>query len=135
MHLSVMLILSILPHAVRQTWIMRPKPEVEPSTFFDLDIRVGRVVDIRPHDTARKSAYVVDVDFGLLGVRTTSAQVAHYEVEQLRDRLVVGVVNIGSRQIAGVRSEFLMLGAYASDGRVGLLSVDQPGPEPGDVVG
>lgn len=114
---------------------MRPKPPVEPSNFFDLDIRVGRVVDVRPHETARSAAYVVDVDFGLLGVRTTSAQVAHYDAEQLRDRLVVCVVNIGTRQIAGVQSEFLMLGAYASDGKVALLNVDQPGPEPGDVIG
>lgn len=114
---------------------MRPKPEVEPGNFFDLDIRVGRVVDVRPHETARSAAYVVDVDFGLLGIRTTSVQVPHYASEDLRDRLVVGVVNIGSRQIAGVQSEFLMLGSYASDGTVCLLSVDQPGPEPGDVVG
>lgn len=114
---------------------MRPKPEVEPNNFFDLDLRVGRVVDIRPHETARNAAYIVDVDFGLLGVRTTSAQIAHYDPEELRDRLVIGVVNIGARQIAGVRSEFLMLGAYATDGRVHLLSVDQPGPEPGDIIG
>lgn len=114
---------------------MRPKPEVEPNNFFDLDVRVGRVVAVRPHETARNAAYVIEVDFGLLGVRTTSAQVAHYEAEQLRDRMVVGVVNIGARQIAGVRSEFLMLGSYATDGKLHLLAVDEPGPEPGDVVG
>lgn len=114
---------------------MRPKPPVEPSSFFDLDIRVGRVVDVRPHETARSAAYVVDVDFGLLGVRTTSAQVSHYTQDELRGRLVLGVVNIGTRRIGGVKSEFLMLGAYADDGKVSLLSVDQPGPEPGDIVG
>lgn len=114
---------------------MRPKPEVEPNSFFDLDIRVGRVVDVRPHETARNAAYVVDVDFGLLGVRTTSAQVSHYTADDLRGRLVIGVVNIGSRQIAGVKSEFLMIGAYATDGTVHLLAADQPGPEPGDIVG
>jgi len=108
---------------------------VEPSTFFDLDIRVGRVVDVRPHEAARNAAYVVDVDFGLLGVRTTSAQISHYDATDLKDRLVVGVVNIGTRRIGGVKSEFLMLGAYAEDGKVGLLAVDQPGPAPGDVVG
>lgn len=114
---------------------MRPKSEVEPSSFFDLDMRVGRVVDVRPHETARNAAYVVDVDFGLLGVRSTSAQVSHYAADELRDRLVVGVVNIGSRRIAGVKSEFLMLGAYTGDGTVNLLSVDQRGVEPGDQVG
>lgn len=114
---------------------MRPKPEVESNYFFDLDVRVGRVVAVRPHETARSAAYVVDVDFGLLGVRTTSAQIVHYDAEELRGRLVVGVVNIGVRQIAGVRSEFLLLGSYATDGKVHLLSVDQPGPEPGDIVG
>lgn len=120
---------------------MQAKPGVDPSTFFDLDIRVGRVVDVRQHGKARKPAYVLDVDLGALGTRTTSAQLTNYRPEQLRGRLVVCVANIGARRVAGVRSELLVLGAYTGDGSVALLSVDQtepvddPAPRPGDAVG
>ncbi|HEY0692464.1 MAG TPA: hypothetical protein VGD71_25910 [Kribbella sp.] len=47
------------------------------------------------------------------GVRWTSAQVTHYDADELLGRLVVGAVNPGATRIAGFRSEFLLLGAVA----------------------
>jgi hypothetical protein len=47
---------------------------------------------------------------------------------------VVGVVNIGSRRIGGIESDFLLLGGYGKDGTVRLLAPD-PGAQPGDAVG
>jgi hypothetical protein len=49
-------------------------------------------------------------------------------------RLIIGVVNTGSRRIGRVESEFLLLGAYGDDGAVRLLAPD-PGAQPGDAVG
>lgn len=111
-----------------------PKPATPASSFFDLDIRVGRVLEALPHPTARVPAHIIKADFGALGQKTTSARVAHYAPPELVGRLVVGVVNIGSRRIGGVESEFLLLGAYGEDGAVRLLAPDQ-GALPGDAVG
>jgi tRNA-binding protein len=111
-----------------------PKPFTPSSSFFDLDVRVGRVVEASPHRTARVPSHVIKVDFGLLGLKMTSARIAHYPAADLLGRLVVGVVNIGTRRIGGVESEFLLLGAYGDDGAVRLLAPDD-GAQPGDAVG
>jgi tRNA-binding protein len=109
-----------------------PKPDA-PDAFFASDLRVGRVVEVEPFPEARRPALKLTVDFGELGSRRTSAQVTHYPADRLAGRLVIGAVNLGSRRIAGFRSEFLLLGAIGEDGTVRLLSPD-PGAAPGDPV-
>lgn len=97
--------------------------------FFALDMRAGRVTAVEDFPEARNPAYKVTVDFGPeVGVLTTSAQVAHYPKAALLGRLVVGAVNLGAKRIAGFKSEFLILGTSAEDGRVLLLEVDPETP-------
>lgn len=108
---------------------LAPKPDVTPSDFFAIDLRVGRVTDVEAFPEARKPAWKLTVDFGpVLGVRRTSAQVTNYTPDQLVGRRVVGAVNLGARRIAGFRSEFLVLGGLQPDGTVLLLEVDDDLP-------
>ena len=110
------------------------KQDVGAAAFFDLDIRAGRVVDVVPLAEARKPAYKMTVDFGdPVGVLRTSAQVTNYSPEELRGRMVVGVVNLGTKRIAGFESQFLVLGTVQSDGTVLLLQVED-GVQPGAPV-
>ena len=110
------------------------KPEVGADGFGSLDIRVGRVTSAAPFEAARNPSLRVTVDFGpAVGELTTSAQIAHYDPAELVGRLVVGVVNLGTRRIATLDSEFLILGSFAEDGRVLLLEVDPETP-PGSPV-
>jgi tRNA-binding protein len=109
------------------------KPFVNADSFFALDLRVGRVVEVEPFPEARKPAWKLQVDFGPeVGVLRTSAQITNYTEAELLDRIVVGAVNIGGKRIAGFRSDFLILGGIEPDGTVQLLSVD--GVEPGAPV-
>jgi tRNA-binding protein len=110
------------------------RDDVSVGEFFALDIRAGRIVDVDDFPEARKPAYKISVDFGpAVGVLTTSAQVAHYEKDELRDRMVIGAINLGEKRIAGFKSQFLILGTLDPDGRVRLLQVE-PGAEPGAPV-
>jgi len=60
---------------------------------------------------ARKPSFKLWVDFGPLGVRKSSAQLARlYTREQLLGRLVLAVVNFPPRQVADFMSEILVLG-------------------------
>ena len=109
--------------------ILEAKPDVEASDFFAVDMRVGQVVDVEAFPEARKPAWKLAVDFGpVLGIRRTSAQVTNYAREELLGRRVVGAVNLGTRRIAGFRSEFLVLGGLEPDGTVRLLEVDDALP-------
>lgn len=105
------------------------KPDVEPDDFFALDLRVGVVTSVEPFPEARKPAWKLTVDFGpVLGLRRTSAQVTNYTADELVGRRVVGAVNLGTRRIAGFRSEFLVLGGLQPDGTVHLLGADDDLP-------
>jgi tRNA-binding protein len=110
------------------------KAEIDPSTFFEVDMRVGRVLDVEAFPEARTPAWKLTVDFGPeVGTLRTSAQVTNYSPEQLRDRLVAGAVNLGRKRIAGFVSEFLVLGAVAEDGTVHLLELP-PEATPGSPI-
>jgi tRNA-binding protein len=110
------------------------KPRTEADHFFSADIRVGRILSVEEFPEARKPAYKIKADFGPAGVLQTSAQVTNHPVEELKDRLVVGVINLGKKRIAGFTSEFLILGSYDAEGAVHLLSPVSLA-SPGDLVG
>lgn len=107
---------------------MERKPDVG-AAFFDVDLRVGRILLVEQFPEARLPAWKLTVDFGPdVGHLRTSAQVTNYSAQELVGRLVVGAINLGPKQIAGFRSEFLILGGLEPDGTVHLLSVEGVGP-------
>jgi tRNA-binding protein len=97
--------------------------------FLAVDMRVGRVLEVRAFPEARKPAWKLTIDFGEeIGVKRSSAQVSEYSREELEGRLVVAVVNFPPRQIGPFMSEVLCLGAADADGRVILLRPDADVP-------
>ena len=99
------------------------------EAFDTLDLRVGRILRAEPNERARKPAYKLWLDFGPMGEKTSSAQLrALYTAEELVGRLVVAAVNLGERNIAGFKSEVLVLGVPSDAGEVVLLAVDREVP-------
>lgn len=108
---------------------------MEPLEAFGfLDLRVGRVIRAELNEKAKKPSYKLWVDFGPLGVKTSSAQITHlYRPEDLVGRLVVAAVNLGTRVVAGFPSEVLVLGVPDAEGRVVLLAPEREVPLGGRV--
>jgi tRNA-binding protein len=104
------------------------------EAFRTLDLRVGRVMRAELNPTARKPAYKLWIDFGPLGEKRSSAQLVDlYSPDELVGRLVIAAVNLGSRVIAGVTSEVLVLGLPDQEERVVLLAVERAVPLGGRV--
>ena len=83
---------------------------IEFQDFLKVDMRVGTVVSVDLNEKARKPAYVMKIDFGDFGEKTTSAQITeNYQVEDLIGTQVVAVVNFPVKRVAGVKSEVLVL--------------------------
>lgn len=104
--------------------------------FARLDLRVGRIISAAPLEAARRPAYRIEIDFGPAGRRSSSAQLTqtYPDPTALHGRLIVAVVNLPSRRVAGLRSEVLVLGALAPGGEVPLLGLDR-GAQPGQRIG
>jgi len=106
-----------------------------PLEAFDLlDLRVGRIVRAEANAAARKPAYKLWIDFGPLGVKTSSAQLTDlYTTDSLVDRPVIAAVDLGERKIAGFTSEVLVLGLPDAKGNVVLLEPERDVPLGGRV--
>ncbi len=92
------------------------KPTAQPGSFDDLDIRIGRVVSAQEART-RKPTYRMVIDFGAeLGTKVSCGAYRNYAADDLVGRLVVAVVNLGTKQMGPEMSEVLVLGVTKPDG-------------------
>ncbi len=92
------------------------------NDFEKIDIRSGTILSVKPFEKAVKPAFQLEIDFGALGIKRSSAQITHhYTAETLLGRQVMAVVNFPPKQIANFFSECLVLGVYDSNNQVVLL--------------
>jgi tRNA-binding protein len=102
--------------------------------FLTLDLRVGTVVAAEVLRGARKPAFFLQIDFGDLGRRRSSAQIADlYEPAELIGLQVIAVVNLPPRRVAGLESEVLVLAAPNGKGENVLLIPERPVPDGGKI--
>jgi len=103
------------------------KQEISYEDYSKVKIRVGTILSVSENKKARKPSLVVEVDFGgEIGVKKSSAQITHYYNEQnLVGKQIIGVCNFPKKNIAGIISEVLILGAIEKDGKVVLVHPSQ----------
>ena len=104
------------------------KEQITYDIFDKIDIRIGTVLSVKQNTKARKPSLIIEVDFGKeIGIKQSSAQITHYyDEENLKGKQIIGVCNFPEKNIAGVKSEFLVLGAIEEDGKVVLIHPSQP---------
>ena len=101
--------------------------EITYDDFKKVQIKLGTVLSVEKNEKARKPSLVVKVDFGKdIGIKQSSAQITHYySKENLVGKQVIAVCNFPKKNIAGVVSEVLILGAIEKDGKVVLVHPSQ----------
>ena len=86
------------------------------DTFSNLDIRVGRIVNIEDAQT-KKPTYRITVDFGSeIGIKVSCGAYKNYSKDSLIGKQVIGVVNLGTKQMGPEKSEILILGVPNNKG-------------------
>jgi tRNA-binding protein len=80
------------------------------ETFDKLEIRLGRVISVEEEPTAPKKSYKMKIDFGKFGIKTSLGRFTQHPPQDIKDKLVLGVLNFPPRQIGDTLSEALILG-------------------------
>jgi len=103
------------------------KEQITYDIFNKADIRIGTVLSVKKNIKARKPSLVIEVDFGKeIGIKQSSAQITHYyNEENLKGKQVIGICNFPEKNIAGVISQFLILGSIDKEGKVILVHPSQ----------
>ena len=103
------------------------KEQITYDIFDKVDIRLGTVISVKKNEKARKPSLIVEVDFGKeIGIKQSSAQITHYyNEENLLGKQVIGVCNFPEKNIAGIKSQVLILGSIDSEGKVTLVHPSQ----------
>ena len=96
--------------------------------FKKIKIHIGTIISVTNNEKAKKPALVLKINFGeKIGIKTTSAQITdYYNKTSLIGKQVIAVCNFASKNIAGIISEVLILGAVEKNGTVVLLHPSQP---------
>jgi len=95
--------------------------------FQKLDVRVGKIVEIEDFPEAKKPTYKLKIDFGSeIGIKKSCAQLcSNYTKENLKGKLVLGVVNFPPRQIGPATSEVLTLGVPGKNNECVLIQPER----------
>jgi tRNA-binding protein len=87
------------------------KPMVSFEDSFDkLDIRVGRVIEAALETSTHRPTYKMTIDFGRFGKRISYGRFTQHPIEEVKDRLVLGVLNFEPKKMGDVVSEALVIG-------------------------
>lgn len=93
------------------------------ADFLKVKMAVGTIISAELNPKARKPAYKLTIDFGDLGLKTSSAQITeNYTPDDLQNKQIIAVMNFRPKRIAGVKSEVLVLAAVCEKKGTVLLN-------------
>ena len=99
----------------------------ELSSFQKLDIRVGKIIEVKDFPEAKNPSYKLKINFGEnIGIKKSCAQLTeNYNKENLINKFVLGIVNLPPRQIGPAVSEVLILGVPDKENKCILIKPDK----------
>ena len=93
--------------------------------FAKVEMKVGKIVSVEDIPEARKPMYKLRVEFGDgISKQCVAGIKDRYTKEELMDKVVVAVVNLEPKSVAGVASECMLLAAF-SENELSLLAPER----------
>jgi methionine--tRNA ligase beta chain len=103
------------------------------TDFSKVEMKVGKIISVEDIPQARNPMYRLIVDLGGGVTKQCVAGIKNfYSPEELLGKLVVAVVNLQPKSVAGVMSECMLLAAF-NDEQLAVLKPDRELP-PGTAV-
>ncbi len=90
--------------------------KVEFTDFLKIGLAIGTIIEVEQNKKARMPAYKLKIDFGDLGIKISSAQITENYLEaDLKGKQIVAAINFPAKQVAGVKSEVLVLAGVCKE--------------------
>jgi tRNA-binding protein len=94
--------------------------------FKNIEIVAGTIITAELNPKARNPAYVLEIDFGSLGIKKSSAQLCdNYQIHELINKQIIAVMNFEPIRVAGIKSEVLVLAIVCSSQGTVLVCPDK----------
>jgi tRNA-binding protein len=94
--------------------------------FKEIEIRVGTIIEAKLNTKAQIPAYILAIDFGPYGIKTSSAQLTkNYSSSDVIGQQITAVMNFPVLKVAGVTSEVLILAAVCDKNHTILLTTER----------
>jgi methionyl-tRNA synthetase len=107
--------------------VSRPAP-IAIEQFRAVDLRTGRITDVREHPNADR-LWIVTVDLGPLGTRTVVAGIRKdCPREELLGKTIVVVANLAPAMLRGVESQGMLLAVKTENGARPLTVLGEAAP-------
>lgn len=101
-------------------------PLIDYADFSKVQICAGTIIKASLNEKAKKPAYALEIDFGSLGIKISSAQITeNYHPDNLIGQQVVAVMNFPKKRVAGIASEVLVLAGVSEQEGTVLLQPTQ----------
>jgi tRNA-binding protein len=98
------------------------------ADFEKVEMKVGKIVSVEDIPAARKPMYKLIVEFGDgVSKQCVAGIKSRYTKEELMDKVVVAVVNLEPKSVAGVVSECMLLAAF-NESELSLLTPERNVP-------
>lgn len=80
------------------------------ETFDLLEIRTGKVISVEESSSSPKKSYILKIDFGKYGIKQSIGRFTNHSIDEIKGKIVLGVLNFEPRKIDDEISEVLVLG-------------------------
>ncbi len=98
---------------------------IQYDDFAKIELRVAKILEARPHPNADK-LMLLQIDLDGETKQIVAGIRAHYTPEQLVGKRIVVVNNLAPAVLRGETSNGMLLAATSHDGKVVLLTPDDP---------
>lgn len=101
--------------------------QIEYTDFTKVQMCAGTILSAEINTKAKKPAYILTIDFGEFGIKTSSAQIIeHYKTNDLINKQIIAVMNFPTKRVAGVKSEVLVLACVSESNGTILIEPSKP---------
>ena len=86
------------------------------ADFEKVELRTGKIIEVNDVENARKPLYRLSVDLGECGIRNIVAGIkSQYAKDELMGKMIVCVVNLEPKTVAGIESQGMLLAAGSEE--------------------